>query len=189
MEHTQTNANSHDSEHHGHHGNNHDHTHNETTSGTHTAKALAHAGALEAYLVPLFAQVPHLPEGGKKVITDIIPWVSLIFGALGIIALFTTSAVGLLLSPLIMLGGGFKSIMIFLIAILGLVSSVFTFISFNPLRDMSKKGWNYAFYALIISTVSTVLGLFFTMYSGGVGSLLGVIVGAYLLFEIREKYH
>jgi hypothetical protein len=188
MEHTHTNSEhtheshtnpTHTGEHHAHESNHHAHEAK--------AKMMGHASALEAWLVPIFAQVPHMPSGGKKVLTDIIPWLSLIFGILGLIGLLGAGAVGAILSPFIFLSGGLSSLMFFVHVILGIVGAILGILSFTPLQAMKKNGWNYAFYSLIIGAVSTVLGLFF-MY-GGLSGIVGILIGAYLLFEIRDLYH
>lgn len=167
-----------------------EHTH---TNGEHNhahgsaSKMMDHASALESWLAPIFAQAPHIPAGGRKVISDILPWLSLVFGILGIIGLLSLGGLSMWISPYMMLSGVFHSISLILTLILGLLSSILTFVAFNPLLAKKKKGWNYSFYALIVSAVSTLIHLIF-MYSGGLGSIIGIIIGAYLLFEIREMY-
>ncbi len=166
------------------------HTHSEHAHGEHhhTKKKLVHhAESLETWLASIFKDAPHIPDGGRKVIADILPWLAVIFGVLGIIALFSAGVVSLVLSPLIVLSGGAYGIYLFISIVLGLASSVLSFLSFNPLREMKKKGWDLTFYSLIISAISTVVSLVFMM--GGLGGILGAVIGAYLIFEIRGMYH
>jgi hypothetical protein len=165
----------------------HNHTHHEHHHDA-KSKMMGHAGALEAWLVPLFAQVPHIPAGGRKVITDIVPWLSLIFGVLGLLGSLGGGALGVLFSPMMMLTGGFSSLMYFVHIIIGVVGSALGILAFNPLREMKKKGWDYSFYGLILGVISTIVSIF-TMYSGGLSGVIGILIGAYLLFEIREMYN
>ena len=170
--------------HHHEGGHNHEthHTHKSTTS-----KLKAHAGSLEAWLLPIFSSAPHIPQGGRKVIADIIPWLSLIFGVLGIIGLLGAGFIGVLLHPLLALGAGVRGFGVFITILLGLVSSIFSVLAFKPLQEFKKEGWNYCFYSFIVSTISAGVSILF-MYSG-IGNIIGVIIGAYILFEIRERYH
>lgn len=189
MEHTHTHTG--DEHNHAHHTNPGEHHENHSHgSGHHEAKAkmMGHAGALEAWLAPIFAQAPHIPAGGRKVITDIIPWLSLIFGILGLVALVSAGALGALFSPLMLLGAGFSSLMFFVHIILGLISSALGIMAFNPLKEMKKRGWDYSFYSLIIGAISALVTLL-TMSYGGLNNIIGIVIGAYLLFEIREMYH
>jgi hypothetical protein len=182
MEHTQTHSE------HTHEGN---HAHGQHNNAHHEAKAklMGHAGALEAWLAPIFAQAPHIPAGGRKVIVDIAPWLSLIFGILGLLGLLSAGALGLLLSPLMLLSAGFSSLMFFVHIVLGIVSSGLSILSFNPLREMKKKGWDYAFYSMILGAVGCVVSIISMSYGSGVSNVLGIIIGAYILFEVREMYH
>lgn len=175
------------------HNESHHEGHKEPHNDTHHAhqqaasKLKAHAGAFESWLLPLFSNLPHLPEGGRKVVTDIIPWLSLIFGVLGIIGLLGSGMVGMIFSPLVILGGGFSGIILLLTIVLAIACSVFSILAFKPLQAMKKTGWDYLFYALCISTVSMLIGMIAMM--GGIGSVIFTLIGAYLLFEIRARYH
>ena len=139
------------------------HNHNETNHGHNdaTSKLKSHAGSVETWLLPIFAKAPHLPHGGRKFITDVLPWLSLLFGVLGLFALVSAGLIGMILSPFILLGGGLKGIALFITLLLGIVGAVLSILSFNPLREMKKKGWDYAFYSLIISAISTLVNILF----------------------------
>lgn len=163
----------------GHNEHHHGHAHA-------TEKMKHHAGALEAWLIPIFSNMPHLPHGGRKFITDIAPWLSLIFGVLGLLGLLGAGVMTTLFSPLMAFSGGLRSIGFFITILLGIASSVLSILSFNPLREMKKKGWDFAFYSFIIGTVSTLVTMVF-MFSG-IGGIIGTLIGAYILFEIREMY-
>ncbi len=181
MEHTHNNQSHQEGHNHEPHQTNH-HTHHSVSS-----KLKGHAGALEAWLLPIFSNLPHLPEGGKKIVSDIIPWLALIFGALTLIGILGSGMVGIIFSPLIALGGGFRGIVLFLTLILGIVCAILSILSFKPLQAMKKTGWNYSFYALTVSAVSSLLSVVGMM--SGMGNIIGIFIGAYLLFEIRERYH
>ena len=167
---------------HNENGNEHAHNPNEGHQAHHhaAAKMKGHAGALEAWLIPVFANVPHLPHGGRKFITDIAPWLSLIFGILGLVGLMGAGVVTTLFSPLLAISGGLHSIVFLITIVLGIASSILSILSFNPLREMKKKGWDYAFYSFIIGTISTLISMVL-MFSGA-GGIIGALIGAYILF-------
>ncbi len=172
------------------HNESHHEGHHEPHNGIHhqaTSKLKDHAGALEAWLLPLFSNLPHIPEGGRKVITDIIPWISLIFGILALIGLLGSVMVGVVLSPLIALGGGFRSVIHLLTIILGIICAVLSILAFKPLQGMKKTGWDYSFYALTVNAIASIISLIGVMSE--IGNVVGIFIGAYLLFEIRERYH
>jgi hypothetical protein len=167
----------------------HNESHHEHQHAHHGAasKLKGHASALEAALAPIFAQVPHLPQTWRKVITDVAPWLSLIFGILAIIGILGSGFLGILLSPLLALGNGIRGTGLFVSILLNLITAILTLLSFKPLQMMKKQGWNYSFYAFIVSTISILVSML-TM-QGGLGNLIGVVIGAYFLFEVRERYN
>ena len=169
--------------------NNHNEHHHESHHGHHgtASKLKGHAGALETWLAGISSNLPHIPEGGLNVLVKIIPWLSLIFGVLSIIGLLGAGMVGVLLSPLVVLKNGMAGISVFATILLGLICAVFSILAFRPLSQMKKIGWDYSFYALIVGTISSIVSLL-TMY-GGRGDVIMILLGAYLLFEIRKKYN
>jgi hypothetical protein len=168
---------------------NHNESHNGHHHGHHQGgfNLKGRASALESWLAPIFGNLPHLPANWKKVITDIAPWVSLIFGILAIIGLLGTSMLGVLLSPLIALNNGIRGLGLFISILLSFATAIFSILSFKPLQAMSKKGWDYAFYGLALSALGTIISI--VLMSTSFGSVIGILIGAYLLFEVRERYN
>ena len=144
---------------------------------------------LEGWLAPIFQNFPHIPEGGKKVITQIAPWLAIIFGILGIVGLFSA---GMFASFATTLSGGLA--MPYMLG--GLVSMVFSGIaavlmimSYKGLLAMKKSGWNFAFYAQVVSIAGGLVGVVFGGgISGLLGTAIGAIIGLWILFEVRSRY-
>lgn len=154
-----------------------------------TSKVKGHAGALESSIAPVFAKAPHLPQGWVKILTDIAPWLSLICGVFGVIGFLGILSAGSMLSSvdyLGVMGGGSYRTLFYVTGIFGLISGVLYLLAFNPLRKMEKKGWDYMFYALILSVISTIVTII--IVGSGISSVVGVILGAYILFEVRGMY-
>ncbi|HEX8931725.1 MAG TPA: hypothetical protein VF810_01060 [Patescibacteria group bacterium] len=135
------------------------------------------AANLIAWMEDLFAKVPNLPKGGRDVLVAIAPWLALIFGILGIIG--GIGALGL--SPLAMLGGLNTSFMILVAGVGGIISSILMLIAYPKLRKKQYKGWEWLFWSEVVGTVASVLSL-------SIMSIIFVLVGFYLLFQIKSYY-
>ena len=170
---------------HTHENNTHDHAHM-----SHRGKFswfTKNAETLERMLLPIFHQAPHMPGAWRNLLVTILPWLSLIFGALGIIGFLGAQGLAIILSPILTLSYGIKGITILLGLVIGLATSVLSVLAFKPLQAHSKRGWDYIFYGLILSVISLVMSLLFV--TANVSSLVFIAIGAYLLFEVRERYH
>ena len=174
---------------HSHHNPEGHHDENAPHKEQHAAhsKLKKHASALESKLVSVFSNAPHLPENWQNFIVKYIPILSLIFGLLGVIGLLGSGAMGTLLSPFVVLGRGFFGILLLLTLVISLVTAILAILAYKPLKHKKKIGWDYLFYALVISAASTLLSVI-SMY-GGFGSLIMIIISSYVIFEIRERYH
>lgn len=139
---------------------------------------------LEGTLAPFFAQMPHLPAGGREFIVSISPWIALVFGILGVISLLGLSGIGVLMS-LVTFG---LALPILIHILIGLLSAALLLMSFTGLKARTKRGWNLLFYSLIVSVIGSIVGLFVGGMSSIVGMAVGVFIGLYLLFEIRSYY-
>lgn len=124
-----------------------------------------------------FKQVPSLPDSVREVLVKITPWLALIFGIIGVIV--GLGALGL--SPLALLGGLDASFVVLLTGVVSIVSSVLMLMAYPKLMKRQYKGWELLFWAEAVNVVSAVLTL-------SVGSVLGVLIGFYLLFQIKSYY-
>lgn len=166
------------------------------TGGMSKEALMQHAHGFEAKLEPFFAKFPHIPEGGRKVIADIVPWLALIFGILGLLGLFTAGALMALFAIPALLTGGIWVITGFITTVIGLITVILQLMAFTPLKARMKKGWNYIFYGVLLgalSTIITVVGGVLSMStvnatSSLIGGIVGFLIGGWLLFEIKNQY-
>ena len=149
------------------------------------AETQKHMGALEQWMAPLFAKFPHIPDGGRKTLADIAPWLSLIFGVLGLFAILSAGSLMSYLS-FSFIGMGMLQISMFISLLAGLIASVLQILAFKPLKARHKKGWSLLFYATVLTTATTILSLLFGYSS--LSGLVGVLIGFWLLFEVRGLY-
>jgi hypothetical protein len=130
----------------------------------------------------LLKKAPALPENIKTLIVQILPWfiiIGLIFllpialAALGLGAFFVP--LSLFFSPRD--GGNYIISMVFVIAIMVLEA-----LALPGLFKRTRQGWNYLFYAGLVSAVENIVAL------NIVGLIIGLLIGMYFLFQIREYY-
>jgi hypothetical protein len=154
----------------------------------HMEKVLEHVHGLEGWLMPMFAQAPHIPEKGRRFITDIAPWCALIFGVLGAIGMLAS---GFVITVATVFSAGF-ALMFFVGNLLPMVCSVIaivlTLMAYPGLRTLSKTGWNYIFYSTVVSSIGGILGVLAGDVGMLLGTALGALVGFWLLFEVRAYY-
>lgn len=167
-----------------------------TTENKGVQDALNMAHGFEKTLEGFFKQFPHIPEGGRKVIADILPWVALVFGVLGVIG----SLVGGALTGLAAMFLSIGALIGLITVVISLAISILEILAFQPLKEKMKKGWNYLYYGLLLSALSaivsvtgSILSMGGTLYVGGVmagliGGALGFIIGGWILFEVRSHF-
>lgn len=130
-----------------------------------------------AALEKFFKQLPNLPDSIREVLVKIAPWLALVFGILGVIV--GLGALGL--SPVALLGGLDASFIVLITGIVAIVASVLMLMAFPKLQKRQHRGWELLFWSEVVSVVSAVIAF-------SVGSILGVLIGFYLLFQIKSYY-
>ena len=165
---------------------------------------MADVKGLEKSLNEVFGEkAPKLPEGGKKFLVEYGPYLVLvgaIFSAFGAWRLWNAArSVNSLVNwanELSKAYGGETvatshfTVWVWLGIAFMLVNAVLYFMAYNPLKARLKKGWDYIFYAALLSVAYSVVNLFIDGRGFG-GFLIGLIcsaVGFWLLFQIRSAY-
>ena len=143
-----------------------------------------HTTAIEHWLEPLFQKTPHLPHHLRETIASIAPWLALIGGVFGIVTVWGAGALSILLS-FSFFGMGSEFLWMLALLIL-LAASILDLLAFSPLRARSKRGWNLLFYGVLLQAVSTVANLLIGYAS--LGGIIGLLIGLWLLFEMRGLY-
>lgn len=128
-------------------------------------------------LETFFKQAPNLPENAREVLVKVAPWLALIFGILGIIG-----GINLLgFSPFAMLGGIQTSFSYMLVGVVTIIASALILMAYPKLVKREYKGWELLFWSEAVSVLSVVITI-------NVLSILLVLVGFYLLFQIKRYY-
>jgi len=129
-----------------------------------------------------YAKLPPLPKPWVEVFVKVAPWISLIFGILGVLTSIAAFGILTFLAPFVTLGGGVGSAANGVIgSVLALVSSALLLASFPGLRDRKLAGWRLLFYSEVVSLISSVV--FFS-----VGGVVWALVWFYILFQMKSHY-
>lgn len=143
-----------------------------------------------------------IPANGRKTLVDWLPWISLIFGILGLLAAWglwqSGHRVGELVNYVNTLAetyGGEKVNSLgatYYLALAALVAqSALMLAAFPGLKERSKsRGWNIL---LVGTLLNFVYGLFIAFTNYGslgnlIGSVIGVVIGLYVLAQIKSHY-
>lgn len=152
----------------------------------------------------IFKDAPALSPSSKETLVKVWPWLALIFGILQLSAawglwrlarwtsvfsdyanefsrIYTGRTVGLEASD---------KFLIYLGIIILLVDAVILLMAFPELKKRARRGWELLFLGSLINVAYSVLTIF--IHGRGFGtfifSLIGSVIGFYLLFQVRDKY-
>lgn len=128
-----------------------------------------------------YMKLPPLPPRAREVLVQIAPWISLIFGVLGVLGALALFGVSIVATPFMAMGGIHQSGLYIVAAIVSLVSSVLLLIAFPGLNKRKMQGWKYLFWSELAGLVGAVISL----------SPIGVVfslVWIYVLFQMKSYY-
>jgi hypothetical protein len=134
-------------------------------------------GFLDFYLVK---KAPfQIPEGGREFIVKFGPWITLVLMLIALPFLLLLLGLGTFLSPFAGVGyaAGFG-----LTAILIIVQFALRAMALPGLFARKMSGWNLLFYSMLVGFVTSL-----TSYNI-IGGILGLVIGLYILFQVRSKY-
>lgn len=134
--------------------------------------------ALDTYLV---RRAPvQIPDGGKELIVKFGPWITVVMLILTLPLLLVALGIGAVLSPFAgaTAAAGFSITSIFVIVQIALMV-----MALPGLFARRMSGWTLLFYEQLVSFVHSLL------MGSIVSGIIGVVIGMYILFQVREKYH
>ena len=162
--------------------------------------------SLEAWLNELFVDsTPKLPDNAKKALTA---WASIIAAAAGFLLLFSawslwhwaTVAESVInyANSVCTTYSGYScaipvsrfSIWLWLGVLFLTAEGLLCFFAYPHLKNRKKEGWNYLYYGALINVAYAAVSLFasYDVVGHFFGSIIGSVIGFYLLFQIREAY-
>jgi hypothetical protein len=134
-------------------------------------------GFLDFYLVK---KAPfQIPEAGREFLVKFGPWIALVLMVLTLPFLLFLLGIGTFLSPFAGVGyaAGFG-----LTAILILAQFALRAMALPGLFARKMSGWNLLFYSSLVGFVASLMSY------NVIGGILGLIIGLYILFQVRSKY-
>lgn len=143
-----------------------------------------------------FKGAPHLPVNARKWLADNVWWiviVGVVLAAFGLAALLPVLFGASVLTSSLAAYAGVDTARVMLAAWVGVAFLaavvVVELMAVTPLKEKKKAGWDYLFLALLLSIVSSVVGLVITYdFSNVIGAVLTALIGGYFLFEIRGHF-
>lgn len=126
-------------------------------------------------------KAPQLPEKWRETLVKIIPWITLIIMVLALPVILFALGIGTFVAPFAFYGGLNAGGMYMVGMILSVVSIVLEVMALPGLFKRSMQGWRFAYYASLVTAISAIVMFNFS-------SLIGVIIGLYILFQIKKLY-
>jgi hypothetical protein len=129
-----------------------------------------------------YKKLPPMPKNWVEVITKITPWISLVFGILGVLTSLAAFGIFTVATPFMAMGSGVGAASGNIVAaVLWFVSSALMLASFPGTRAMKMSGWRLLFYSEVANLVSSVV-----IFS--LGGVVGALIVFYILFQIKHHY-
>lgn len=129
----------------------------------------------------MFMKLPPLPKSAKDLIVSITPWLSLIFGLIGVLGLISALGVFTGFAPMMMWGYAGRSGFDMISIVISLIGSVLLLASFPGTKAQKLSGWKLLFYSEVVSTVASLIAF-------NLGSIVVALIAFYLLFQIKSYY-
>ncbi len=137
---------------------------------------------LEATLEEYFVKKApfQLPAGAKEAIVKFGPWIMLVLLVMSLPVIFAALGLSAALSPYMMAYGASPLYSVGLW--ISVAALVLDGIALPGLFARKMQGWRFAYWATLISVVSSlVMGQF-------VSAILSAVIGLYILFQVRSMY-
>lgn len=146
---------------------------------------LGFIGKVEAWLdLYMVTKAPfQIPMGGKEFLAKVAPYIIIVFSVLALPAILALFGITAVFTPLAMMGGsmgwGFFGIVSVATSAIALVLDV---MAIPGLFKRTHASWRLLFYASLVSFVGGVLSY------NPIGTVIGAIIGWYILFQVKELY-
>ncbi len=124
-----------------------------------------------------FKTLPHLPKNITEILVQISPWLvllGLIAEVLGVVNALSWMAANPVFSLIAL--------------VISAVSAFLMYSAFTPLKNREMKGWILLFWINLLSAAGSVVSAIGGNFSSIVGGVVGILIGLYVLFEMRSFY-
>ena len=132
---------------------------------------------LEEYLVK---KAPVLPKNGKDILVKLAPYFAILGVLFGIPAILAVFGLGAVMTPFVWLAGSRTGFFwVWWIVLMGQVA--LEAMAIKPLFARKMMGWNYMFYAQLLSVLVSIEHL-------NLGTVLFTVLSFYLLYQVKASY-
>ena len=144
-------------------------------------------GEAEVELDKIFGKkAPALPQGGRELTAQILPWLAVISIIFMVPSLLLALGLSALLAPFSLVFNTFSASTsyfgLFISAIFSIINIVLICLAIPGLFKRTKTAWNYIFVCQLLGVIQNIL-----MFSI-LGLIIGCGIGFYILFQIRPLY-
>jgi hypothetical protein len=156
---------------------------------------------IEQQIEKWWRSVPHLPKNGQRWLAENVWWIALVGAIMSAVSvLVLLNSLRYLISPVSYYGYVLTSSYTGWAIFTTIVSLVFVIITglllafaVKPLRAVEKKGWTLLFMVSLVEAVNIVLNAVLSLSIFGfiievIFGAIGVAIGLYFLFEIRDHF-
>lgn len=146
-------------------------------------------GMLEPYFTK---QAPfQLPQTARNLIVQWMPWVNIVIGILLLPAVLVIIGLGSFVGTFAAAAGEVVGLTYWLSMIVLIATIAMLFITFPGLQARKLSAWKLVFWADILYFVYSVvsgLGNPVTLVGNLIGGALSLVIGLYVLFQIKSSY-
>lgn len=160
---------------------------------------------LENMVAGWLKPLPHLPVTWRKWIAENIWWITLVSVIVSVLVIFTMiNALLIAFSVITTVTGIYGQYFsatysvwweVWSVIALGvmIVVTIIEAVAITPLRIMKRRGWDMLFLAFLIGAVETIVTFvrdfnIITFIPSVIAVVIGLGLGAYLLFEVRSYF-
>lgn len=123
-----------------------------------------------------------LPAEVKEFIVKVSPYLIIIFAVMALPLIIGALGLTALLAPFAILGGPITQGM-GLSVIFAAITVIMELLAVPGLFKRTKGSWKLLFYASIVSFIGGILSFY-----GIFGTIIGTIIGWYILFQVKDMY-
>lgn len=142
---------------------------------------------LDSELLKIFANAPHLPKKVVDILVKIAPYLVLISGLFlvsgGLRSIFGFKSLNNVLGFLV----NIPSIYFYIIGLLQILAGVISIAAYQALKNKLMIGWLALLGLTILELLMNIISVIF-LNTDIFGLLLGLLIGLYFLYELRDSY-
>jgi hypothetical protein len=137
-----------------------------------------------------FKKAPHLPESVTEFLVKITPYLAIIGGVLTVLGALQTLSIPMgwsTTSRFLQMFGVVNPVYWWIIGLISLASGALLIMAYQPLKDRKFAGWMYMFWLEVLSIIQMLVGVVMVGTSV-VGAVLAILIGFYILYEVKPHY-